>query len=155
MREKNKKTFITQDGHSLWGYYCFKLSLNEGERMRAKQRVAVTPVKCNIISRFHQIFLLSGCWLSVKKKIWLVSAQCGILSSWVFSWMGFPFCTQASRAPQVKQMTCSFMRMNVVQRLHCTVSYYYYIGFLWSCVPLASMGNLSFPLFPWNGEHGE
>lgn len=74
--------------------------------MRAKRRGAATPVKCNIRSRFHQIFLLSGCWQSVKKKSDWSAPQCGILSSWLFSWMGFPFCTQASRAPQVKQMTC-------------------------------------------------
>lgn len=36
--------------------------------MRAKRRGAATPVKCNIRSRFHQIFLLSGCWQSVKRK---------------------------------------------------------------------------------------
>lgn len=44
--------------------------------MRAKRSGAATPVKCNIINRFHQMFWLPGCWL------WLPNNLIGRLTMW-------------------------------------------------------------------------
>lgn len=83
----NSKHYIPPDGHSRRCYYCFKLSLNEDER-RGRS--------CNANEMQYNKQVPSDIWTfwqwhnSLKQSDWSAHNVA------VFSWMGFPFCTQKS-----------------------------------------------------------
>lgn len=114
----------------------------------SKAKGSCTPVKSNIINRFHQIFLLSGCWLSVKKK----KNQIGQRSVWHFVLLSV-FMNGLSLLHT--SMLCASSQTNDLQFYADDFIVLFHTMIISGFYGHASMGNLSFPLFPWNGEHGE